>query len=129
MTVYNELNKIAYIGNTSQTLYPIPFEYINTEDIKVSIYTSNNEFVEEWRYSTQYVIEGGNVKVLSGYAIDDTKKLLILRQVDLIQDNKYCEGGDFPAKSTETSFDKLTMITQQLQETLDRCEIIWKRAV
>lgn len=121
MTVYNELNKIAYIGNASQTLYPIPFEYIDTEDIKVSIYTSTNEFVEEWRYSTQYVIEGENVKVLSGYAIDNTKKLLILRQVDLIQDNKYREGGDFPAKSTETSFDKLTMITQQLQETLDRC--------
>ena len=121
MTVYNELNKIAYIGNTSQTLYPIPFEYINTEDIKVSIYTSKNEFVEDWRYSTQYVIEGGNVKVLSGYAIDKNKKLLILRRVDLVQDNKYREGGDFPAKSTETSFDKLTMITQQLQETLDRC--------
>ena len=121
MTVYNELNKIAYIGNASQTLYPIPFEYINTEDIKVSIYTSKNEFVEDWAYSTQYVIEGGNVKVLSGYAIDKNKKLLILRRVDLVQDNKYREGGDFPAKSTETSFDKLTMITQQLQETLDRC--------
>lgn len=121
MTVYNELNKIAYIGSSEQTLYPIPFEYINTDDIKVSVYTSNNEFVEDWTYSTQYVIEGENVKVLSGYNIDNTKKLLILRRVDLIQDNKYREGGDFPAKSTETSFDKLTMITQQLQETLDRC--------
>lgn len=121
MTVYNELNKIAYIGSSEQTLYPIPFEYINTDDIKVSVYTSNNEFVEDWTYSTQYVIEGGNVKVLSGYNIDNTKKLLILRSVNLIQDNKYREGGDFPAKSTETSFDKLTMITQQLQETLDRC--------
>ena len=121
MTVYNELNKIAYIGSSEQTLYPIPFEYINTDDIKVSVYTSNNEFVEDWTYSTQYVIEGGNVKVLSGYNIDNTKKLLVLRRVDLIQDNKYREGGDFPAKSTETSFDKLTMITQQLQETLDRC--------
>ena len=121
MTVLSELSKIAYIGSSSQTLYPIPFEYINTDDVKVSIYTSNNEFVEDWTYSVQYVIEGGNVKVLSGYNIDNTKKLLILRMVDLVQDNKYREGGDFPAKSTETSFDKLTMITQQLQETLDRC--------
>ena len=121
MTVLSELSKIAYIGSSSQTLYPIPFEYINTDDVKVSIYTSNNEFVEDWTYSIQYVIEDGNVKVLSGYNIDNTKKLLILRSVDLIQDNKYREGGDFPAKSTETSFDKLTMITQQLQETLDRC--------
>ena len=121
MTVLSELSKIAYIGSSSQTLYPIPFEYINTDDVKVSIYTSNNEFVENWTYSVQYVIEGGNVKVLSGYNIDNTKKLLILRMVDLVQDNKYREGGDFPAKSTETSFDKLTMITQQLQETLDRC--------
>lgn len=121
MTVYNELSKIAYIGSIEQTLYPIPFEYISTDDIKVSVYTSNNEFVEDWTYSIQYVIEGGNVKILSGYNIDNTKKLLVLRRVDLIQDNKYREGGDFPAKSTETSFDKLTMITQQLQETLDRC--------
>ena len=65
MTVYNELNKIAYIGSSEQTLYPIPFEYISTDDIKVSVYTSNNEFVEDWTYSIQYVIEGGNVKVLS----------------------------------------------------------------
>lgn len=121
MTVLSEINKITYIGSLAQTLYPIPFEYVNTDNIKVSVYTSNDEFVEDWTFSTQYVIEGGNVKVLPGYEIDDTKKLLVLRSLDIVQDNKYREGGDFPAKSTELSFDKLTMIAQQLQETLDRC--------
>ena len=121
MTVLNELSKIAYIGDSSQTLYPIPFEYINVDNIHVSVYTKQNEFVEEWTYSNQYIIEKSNVKVLSGFEIDSTKKLLIIRMVDAVQDNRYREGGDFPAKSTETSFDKLTMLIQQHQEVLDRC--------
>jgi hypothetical protein len=130
MTVLSEINKITYIGSLAQTLYPIPFEYVNTDNIKVSVYTSNDEFVEDWTFSTQYVIEGGNVKVLPGYEIDDTKKLLVLRSLDIVQDNKYREGGDFPAKSTELSFDKLTMIAQQHQEVLDRCvkvEVVGKQ--
>jgi hypothetical protein len=121
MTVLSELSKVAYIGNSSQVLYPIPFEYINVDNIYVSIYTSNNEFVENWTYSNQYIIENSNVKVLSGFEIDNTKKLLIIRVIDAVQDNRYREGGDFPAKSTETSFDKLTMLIQQHQEVLDRC--------
>lgn len=130
MTVLSEINKITYIGSLAQTLYPIPFEYVNTDNIKVSVYTSNDEFVEDWTFSTQYVIEGGNVKVLPGYEIDDTKKLFVLRSLDIVQDNKYREGGDFPAKSTELSFDKLTMIAQQHQEVLDRCvkvEVVGKQ--
>lgn len=121
MTVLSELNKIAYVGSSSQTLYPIPFEYVNNDNIKVSIYSDKNEFVEDWTYSTQYIIEDNNVKVLSGYEIDSSKKILILRDLEIVQDNKYREGGDFPAKSTELSFDKLTMIAQQHQEILDRC--------
>lgn len=121
MTVLSELSKIAYIGDSSQTLYPIPFEYINVDNIHVSVYTKENEFVEDWTYSNQYIIENSNVKVLSGFEIDNTKKLLIIRVIDAVQDNRYREGGDFPAKSTETSFDKLTMLIQQHQEVLDRC--------
>lgn len=121
MTVLSELSKVAYIGNSSQVLYPIPFEYINIDNIYVSVYTDKNEFVENWTYSNQYIIENSNVKVLSGFEIDNTKKLLIIRVIDAVQDNRYREGGDFPAKSTETSFDKLTMLIQQHQEVLDRC--------
>lgn len=121
MTVLSELSKVAYIGSSTQAMYPIPFEFINSDNIYVSVYTKDNEFVENWTYSNQYIIEDSNVKVLSGFEIDDTKKLLIIRVVDAVQDNRYREGGDFPAKSTETSFDKLTMLIQQLQEVLDRC--------
>lgn len=121
MTVLSEESKITYIGSSSQTLYPIPFEFIKNDDIKVSVYDSNDEFLEYWTYSTQYVIQDNNVKVLEGYEIDNTKKMLVKRTVDYIQDNKYREGGDFPAKSTETSFDKTTMMVQQLQEEVNRC--------
>lgn len=121
MTILNEKNKITYVGETSQVLYPISFEFIDNGDIVVSIYNLDDTFVEDWVYSTQYIIEDSNVKVLEGYKIDSSKKILIRRLVDYIQDNKYREGGDFPAKSTETSFDKLTMLAQQLKEELGRC--------
>lgn len=121
MTVLSEKNKITYIGDSSQVLYPIPFEFIDNLDIFVSIYNLDDSFVEDWVYSTQFVIENSNVKVVDGYQIDSTKKMLVRRIVDYVQDNKYREGGDFPAKSTETSFDKSTMLAQQLKEELGRC--------
>lgn len=121
MTVLSEKNKITYVGEISQVLYPIPFEFIDNGDIIVSIYNSDDTFVEDWVYSIQYIIDNSNVKVLEGYEIDSSKKILIRRLVDYIQDNKYREGGDFPAKSTETSFDKSTMLAQQLKEELGRC--------
>lgn len=121
MTVYSEVNKITYIGSSEQTLYPIPFEYINNDNIVVSIYSSDNKPLETWTYSTEYVVEGNSVRVLEGYQIDNSKKMLIERKLDIVQDNKYREGGDFPAKSTETSFDKLTMIAQQQKDELSRC--------
>lgn len=121
MTVLSEKNKITYIGDSSQVLYPIPFEFIDNLDIFVSIYNIDDSFVEDWAYSTQFVIENSNVKVVDGYQIDSTKKMLVRRIIDYVQDNKYREGGDFPAKSTETSFDKSTMLAQQLKEELGRC--------
>lgn len=121
MTVLSEKNKITYIGDSSQVLYPISFEFIDNLDIFVSIYNLDDSFVEDWVYSTQFVIENSNVKVVDGYQIDSTKKMLVRRIVDYVQDNKYREGGDFPAKSTETSFDKSTMLAQQLKEELGRC--------
>lgn len=121
MTVLSEKNKITYIGDSSQVLYPISFEFIDNLDIFVSIYNLDDSFVEDWVYSTQFVIENSNVRVVDGYQIDSTKKMLVRRIVDYVQDNKYREGGDFPAKSTETSFDKSTMLAQQLKEELGRC--------
>ena len=121
MTVLSEKNKITYIGDSSQVLYPISFEFIDNLDIFVSIYNLDDSFVEDWVYSTQFVIENSNIKVVDGYQIDSTKKMLVRRIVDYVQDNKYREGGDFPAKSTETSFDKSTMLAQQLKEELGRC--------
>lgn len=121
MTVLSEKNKITYIGDSSQVLYPISFDFIDNLDIFVSIYNLDDSFVEDWVYSTQFVIENSNVKVVDGYQIDSTKKMLVRRIVDYVQDNKYREGGDFPAKSTETSFDKSTMLAQQLKEELGRC--------
>lgn len=121
MTVNSGVNKISYIGSSSQTLYPIPFSFIKKSDIKVSIYTSANVFVENWVYSTQYIIDANNnVSILSGYEIDNTKKILIIREVDYTQENVYREGGDFPAKSTETSFDKSAMMCSQLAESIGR---------
>jgi hypothetical protein len=52
--------------------------------------------------------------------------LTILRNVPLTQATDYVSNDEFPAETHEQNLDKLTMITQQLQEQLDRAILLEK---
>jgi hypothetical protein len=62
---------------------------------------------------------GGNVVFGSAPASGET--VVIRRTLTLTQGTDYVENDPFPADSHENALDRLTFITQGLQEELDRC--------
>ncbi len=52
--------------------------------------------------------------------LPDTHQVIILRNVEIKQETDYVAGDAFPAETHEAALDKLTFITTQLSERIDR---------
>ena len=61
---------------------------------------------------------GGNVTFVTAPGSTDT--VVIQRKLDLTQGTDYVANDPFPAESHEDALDRLTFITQQIQEEVDR---------
>jgi hypothetical protein len=90
---------------------------------KITVADGSQEVLTE---NTDYTLaltnggEDGGVVTISP-ALSSEYEILIQRVVDLDQETDFENQGGFYPNVHEDSFDKLTMITQQLDETLDRC--------
>ena len=63
---------------------------------------------------------GGNVTFTSGNTPANGETVVIARQLTLTQGTDYVANDPFPAESHEDALDRLTFITQQIQEEVDR---------
>jgi len=124
MTVSSEVKRSDFAGNGSTTAFATGFRFLQNSDIKV-ILTVDATGVETVQVEiTNYTLTGagldagGTVTMLIAPPTGTT--LTIKRDVPLTQGTDYIENDDFPAESHEEALDKLTMITQQIQEELDR---------
>jgi len=112
-------NKKVFVGDGSTTVFYYDFEVLKAEDIKcIVIDTDGNE--TELVYQTDYTVDLTNSSVSLSTPLRNGYTLVIYREVDLTQETEYPENSPFPAKSHERALDKLTMITQQLAEKVDR---------
>ena len=63
---------------------------------------------------------GGNVTFTTGNTPADQETVVIQRKLGLTQGTDYVANDPFPAESHEEALDRLTFITQQIQEEVDR---------
>lgn len=113
----------TYVGNGATTIFATGFQFLINTDIAV-ILTSTAGVETTAVYLTDYtvtgagVVGGGSVTFLvapaTGVKVNITSNVTLDQQVD------YVEGGSFAANTHERALDKLTKITQQLQEQIDR---------
>lgn len=129
MTVENKTNKTAKQVMGSLTydfsfncLLTDPTEELAKQAIKVSVSDGSNE--TQLTYGTDYTVSlnadglGGTITVVDPK--DSTYSLVISREYDEKQGSDYNDFNSMPAETLEKNFDKLTMITQQLKEQIDR---------
>jgi hypothetical protein len=124
MTVSSETKRADYTGNGSTTNFATVFRFLQNSDVKVilTVTATGTETVQT--ETTNYTLVGagldGGGTVTMLVAPPSGTTLTIKRDVPLTQGTDYVENDAFPAESHERALDKLTMITQQMQEELDR---------
>ena len=123
MTVYTEYRKIQHLGNNSLQTFSYNFEIPEEDYAFVYITAASGGGDTEYTDVTWSGIgeENGGVVVFNTYTPTSTDVITILRDVEIIQETDYIEGGLFRAETTEDTFDYSRFVDQQLKETLDRC--------
>ena len=136
MTVTNTDNKDIYSGDGATLIFAYTYKIFLESDLVITIadtsVTPQTEILLV--LNTDYTVSGvgnpsgGNITLLLtgqlSVAPSATDEITILRTEPLTQNLDYIENDDFPSQSTEDAMDKLTFITQQLQEQLSRAVLL-----
>ena len=122
MTVLTTTAKAGpYAGSGTTGPFTVPFRFLAASHLRVIRNVAGVETV--LTLGTDYTVAGvgatsGSVTLVAALASGQT--LTVVRNVPATQDADYVAGDAFPAESHEQALDKLTMITQQLQEEVAR---------
>jgi len=107
MAVSSTDNKVTYTGNGVATDFPYAFKIFADTELVVEKITISTEVIEVLTLTTDYTV--------TGY------KLTIRRVLPMTQLTDYVENDSAPAETFEENYDRAIMITQQIQEQVDRC--------
>ena len=123
MTVATITNRVLYNGDDSTVAFPFTFPITQESDLEVTLRDSDGTetvltLTTHYAVSASPWTSGGTVTTVATYATG--QKILIRRVMTLTQATDYVENDPFPAETHEAALDKLTMITQQLDEENDR---------
>lgn len=128
MTVSNTTVQTIYVGNDSTTVFAIPFDFFDNDQIKVvlrdeSVFPATEALQV---ITTHYTLTGGSppTDVTMNTAPTSSQKLLIIRESTKTQTTDYLESSAFPAESHETALDRLLMHVQELCNKLERAALI-----
>lgn len=122
MTVLTTIAKAGpYAGAGTTGPFTVPFRFLDAAHLRVIRSVGNVETVLV--LGTDYTVSGvgatsGTVTLVAPLPVGQT--LTVVRNVPATQEADYVPGDSFPAESHEGALDKLTMITQQLQEEVQR---------
>ncbi|AUR93060.1 coil containing protein [Vibrio phage 1.182.O._10N.286.46.E1] len=119
MTVSAQNRKNIFTTNGVTVYFPFTFS-VNTAD-QVMALTRDSDGVET-EYTNFTVVLDENVEggtFTTGDVLDNVT-LVVYRDTEISQETDYPKGGRFPAASHEAAIDKLTQISQEQQEEINR---------
>lgn len=122
MSVVNEANKVFYQGNGSIVDFNFGFRVLVNGDLKVVLVNDDLTFSElslggDFTVALNANNQGG--VITATVAPLATQKILIYRETPKEQTGEFTKFG-FDPRAVETRLDVLTIITQDVQEQVDR---------
>ena len=125
MTVSSTTTKVSASGDGSTAAFNYTFKIFANSEMEVIIRSSTGTETTK-TLTTHYNVSGagndsgGTVTFTSGNIPASGETVVLRRKLALTQGTDYVENDPFPANSHEDGLDRLTFITQGLQEELDR---------
>jgi len=121
MTVSSTVVRNSYAGDNSTTQFTYTFPIHSSSELKVILRSSAGvETVQT--LNSDYTINdtgtGGTVTFTSAPA--SGVSIVLIRDTNQTQEVDYLANDPFPADTHEGALDKLTLLTQELQEEIDR---------
>ena len=123
MTVSSSTARVNYSGNGVTVAFAVPFYFLSNSHLAVTLRSSTGVETPQV-LNTDYTVTGAGV--LTGGTVTMTvapasgATLVIVRDVPFTQETDLQPNDRLPAETLEQSIDKLTMITQQIDEATDR---------
>jgi hypothetical protein len=124
MTISTTTIKDSYNGNGSTSAFTYTFKIADDDDIQVIIRAANGTETVKTK-TTHYTVSGvgdnsGTVTFTAGNIPISGQTIILRRSTPQTQELDLIENDPLPANSIETAYDKLTQISQELQEQINR---------
>lgn len=126
MTISTTIVKNSYAGNGVTTVFNYNFKILSSSDLKVIIRSSNGTETTK-TLNTHYTItgvgsaNGGSITFTAGNIPASAQTVVLIRDTAQTQSIDYVANDPFPAETHEEGLDKGIILTQELQEEIDRC--------
>jgi len=118
MTVSSTTTKVSYTGNNVTTVFAYTFKIFAEAEIKVYVDNVLKTLTTHYTLSGVGATSGGNVTFTTGNTPGTGAKVVLTRSIARTQVTDYVENDTFPAETHEAALDKLTFITQELDNIL-----------
>ena len=125
MTISTTTIKNSYSGNNSTTTFNYTFKIADDDEIQVIIRSATGTETIKTK-TTHYNVagvgnaNGGSITFTAGNTPTNTETIVLRRSTPQTQGLDLIENDPMPADNIETAYDKLTAISQELQEQVDR---------
>jgi len=126
MTISSNLNKHIYVGNGVTKTFDYTFDVLTEDNLHIYLIevSTGTELTSNFTITPsegKYPSSSGTVTYPAiGTAITSAYKLAIIRTLAILQPTVYPNNTPLKPKVVERSFDRITMISQQQQEKIDR---------
>lgn len=124
MTLSSTTNRVSYAGNGATTVFSFPYYFLADGDLVVIKRVESTGVETTQTITTHYTVSGagsvsgGSVTMLAAPATGTS--LIIYRDPSIIQELDLIENDALPAESLEEALDRSAMISQRLDNRMDR---------
>lgn len=124
MTVSTASVRLSYAGDGTTKTFAVGFYFLDNTHLALVLVNTSTGVSTSLTLNTDYTVSGAGVtsggSVTLTTAPTSSYKLVITRNIPLTQETSYQPNDPFPAKTHEAALDKLTMIDQQVADTIGR---------
>ena len=118
MTVSTTTSKVSYTGNGSTSAFAYTYKIFADAELKVYVGGVLKTLTTHYTVSGAGGASGGNVTFTAGNIPINLAAVVISRNISKTQVTDYVENDSFPAETHESALDKLTMLVQDVDNSV-----------